>query len=79
MSEQREKIIAICLDVIEMAHHEIHPDDKFDSFSHIDSLRALDLVAALEMSFKIKLPEPALREFVSLNGVVAAVQRQLAA
>lgn len=77
MSDNSEKIIEICLDVIEMERHEIGLDDEFRSFSHIDSLKALDLMTALEKGFKMKLPERDLREFVSLNRVIAVVERNL--
>jgi acyl carrier protein len=79
MSNNSEKIIDICLDVIEMERHEIGLDDEFRAFSQIDSLKALDLMTALERHFKIKLPERELREFVSINSVVAVVDRYLPA
>ncbi|MET3133686.1 acyl carrier protein [Oxalobacteraceae bacterium GrIS 1.11] len=78
MQDNREKIIAVCLDVLEMERHEIGLDDEFRSFSHIDSLKALDLMSALEKNFKIKLPERELREFISLAKVVEVVERHLA-
>jgi acyl carrier protein len=74
----REQIIDICLEVIEMDASEIGLDDEFRSFSHIDSLKALDLMTALERQFGIRLPENALREFETINKVAAAVQRHLA-
>lgn len=73
----REKIIDICLEVIEMNADEIGLDDEFRSFSHIDSLRALDLLTALERHFKFKLPERELREFETINKVIAVVERYL--
>lgn len=73
----RDKIIEICLEVIEMNADEIGLDDEFRSFSHIDSLRALDLLTALERHFKLKLPERELREFETINKVIAVVERYL--
>ena len=77
MSTVREQIVTICLEVIEMARDEIGDDEEFRSFAHIDSLKALDLMTALEQHFNIKLPESDLREFESISKVVAAVQRRL--
>jgi acyl carrier protein len=74
----RDHIIEICLEVIEMDASEIGLDDEFRSFSHIDSLKALDLMTALERHFNIKLPERELREFESINKVVASVEGYLA-
>lgn len=73
----RDKIIEICLEVIEMNADEIGLDDEFRSFAHIDSLRALDLLTALERHFKFKLPERELREFETINKVIAVVERYL--
>lgn len=77
MSTNSEKIIDICLDVIEMDREEIGLDDEFRSFAHIDSLKALDLMTALEKNFKIKLPERELREFTTLNKVIAVIERYI--
>lgn len=73
----RDTIIEICLEVIEMNADEIGLDDEFRSFAHIDSLRALDLLTALERHFKFKLPERELREFETINKVIAVVERYL--
>lgn len=77
MTSTRDQVIEICLHVIEMQSNEIALDDEFNSFSHIDSLKALDLMTALERHFKIKLPERELREFETINKVVACVERHL--
>ncbi|MDO5056365.1 MAG: acyl carrier protein [Lautropia sp.] len=78
-TSQRDETISICLDVIEMAPEEIGLDDDFRSYSQIDSLKALDLMTALERHFGIKIPERDLREFESINKVVAVMERHLAA
>lgn len=72
-----EQITEICLEVVEMEANEIGPDDEFSSFAHIDSLKALDLMTALERHFAIKLPERELREFQTINKVIASVERHL--
>lgn len=74
-----EKIIEICLQVVEMERSEIGLDDEFRSFAHIDSLKSLDLMTALEREFKLKLPEKELREFETINKVIGVIQRYLPA
>lgn len=76
-AQQREKIISICLEVIEMEPGEIGLDDDFRNYSQIDSLKALDLMTALERHFRIKLPERDLREFESINRVISVMERHL--
>ena len=77
MQSTRDQIVDICLQVIEMERSEIGLDDEFRSFAHIDSLKALDLMTALERHFHIKLPERELREFETINKVIASVERHL--
>ncbi len=76
-AQQREKIISICLEVVEMEPDEIGLDDDFRNYSQIDSLKALDLMTALERHFRIKLPERDLREFESINRVISVMERHL--
>lgn len=75
MTDIREDVINICLEVIEMQRDEIALDDEFRSFAHIDSLKSLDLMAALERRFQIKLPEQELREFETITKVIAVIER----
>lgn len=75
MTDIRQSVIDICLEVIEMQRDEIALDDEFRSFAHIDSLKSLDLMAALERRFQIKLPEQELREFETIAKVIAVIER----
>lgn len=79
MNELHEKVISICLDVIEMERHEIGLDEPFRSFSHIDSLKAMDLLTALEFNFGIKIPEREVREFESIAKVIAVAEKYVPA
>lgn len=75
MNSLHEQVRNICLEVIEMEKEEIGLDDLFSSFSHIDSLKAMDLLTALEFNFKIRLPEKEVREFLTINRVISVVDR----
>ncbi|TJZ77669.1 acyl carrier protein [Chitiniphilus eburneus] len=77
MNATQERIVEICLQVIEMDRAEIGLNDEFRSFAHIDSLKSLDLMTALEREFKLKLPEAELREFETIAKVIAVVERYL--
>lgn len=74
MEFNKEDVKEICLRVIEMEEDEIGMDDEFRSFSHIDSLKALDLMTEIERHFRIKLPEKILRQFESISQVIAATE-----
>lgn len=74
-----QEVHEICLEIIEMEPGEIGLDEEFQSFSHIDSLTALDILTALERKFRVKIPEKELREFTTINAVIAVAQRHVAA
>ena len=77
MNNIDKEITDICLRVVEMEPGEIGPDDDFRQFSHIDSLKALDLMTALEQRFQFRLPEGELREFETINKVIAVIKRHV--
>lgn len=70
-----QEVIDICLEVIEMTTDEIGLDDEFQAFSHIDSLKMLDILTALERRFQIKIPEKEMRRFESINKIIAVVRQ----
>jgi acyl carrier protein len=74
-----QEVQQICLEIIEMEPGEIGLDQEFLSFSHIDSLKALDILTALERKYRVKIPEKELREFTTINAVIAVAQRHVAA
>ncbi len=71
----KQEVIGMCLEIIEMEADEIGLDDEFQSFSHIDSLKALDILTALERRFKVKIPEKELREFTTINNIIGVANR----
>ena len=75
MSDFKEVIKNICLQVIEMEEDEIGLDDEFSTFSHIDSLKSLDLMTEIERHYSVKLPEKIIREFLTINKVIEATEQ----
>ncbi|MGP1676153.1 MAG: acyl carrier protein [Burkholderiales bacterium] len=75
MSTLRKEVTELCLEVIEMEPNEIGLDDEFRSFDHIDSLKALDILTALERHLKVKIPERELREFETINKVIGVAEK----
>lgn len=75
MSDLREEIIDLVLDIIELEKGEIGLDDPFSNFEGIDSLKALDVLMALEKKFKMSFPEKVVAEFTTINKVIEVAER----
>jgi acyl carrier protein len=75
--ELRRNVREIVLGIIEMEPDEIRDDQSFRDLG-IDSLMALDILTALEKSFKIKLSEDVMRRFTNIENVSLVVEETLA-
>jgi acyl carrier protein len=73
-SELREKLRAI---VAEVAEIDEVPDDAPFKDLGIDSMMAIEIVAEVERTFKIKVPENELELVRDLNSVVSLVEGKL--
>jgi len=70
----KEKLRAI---VQEVAEVDEVPDDKPFKDLGIDSMMAIEIVADVERTYKIKVPEDELETISDLNSVVALVQKHM--
>jgi acyl carrier protein len=73
-SELREKLRAI---VAEVAEIDEVPDDALFKDLGIDSMMAIEIVAEVERTYKIKVPENELEQVRDLNSVVRMVETKL--
>ena len=73
-SELREKLRAI---VAEVAEIDDVPDDASFKDLGIDSMMAIEIIAEVERSYKIKVPENELEQVRDLNSVVSLVEAKL--
>lgn len=73
-SELREKLRAI---VAEVAEIDEVPDDAPFKDLGIDSMMAIEIVAEVERTYKIKVPENELEQVRDLNSVVRLVEAKL--
>lgn len=72
------RVKEIILENIEMDDDEIGDDELFTEHG-VDSLTALDILTDLEREYRIKMGEKVLRDFTTINNIIAAVQRSLEA
>ena len=72
--ELREKLRAV---VAEVAEIDEVPDDVSFKELGIDSMMAIEIIAEIERTYKIKVPEQELEQVRDLNSVVALVAAKL--
>ena len=72
--ELREKLRAV---VAEVAEIDDVPDDVSFKELGIDSMMAIEIIAEIERTYKIKVPEQELEQVRDLNSVVALVAAKL--
>ena len=73
-AELREKLRAV---VAEIAEIDEVPDDVSFKELGIDSMMAIEIIAEIERTYKIKVPEDELAQVVDLNSVVALISSKL--
>jgi acyl carrier protein len=72
--ELKEKLRGIVAEVSEV--DEVPDDTPFKDLG-IDSMMAIEIVAEVERTYKLKIPEEELEQIVDLNSVVDLVQSKL--
>ncbi len=76
MADLRETLRGI---VIEVAEVDECPDATPFKDLGIDSMMAIEIIAEVERTYKLKVPEEELKQIVDLNSVVKLVQSKLPA
>ncbi len=71
-SEEVKKIIA---QVLEVSEENITGDSDFINDLEADSLKALELLAALENEYSIEIPESELKNMTSLNNTLNVLEQ----
>lgn len=69
-SEIKKRIITIVSGVLNIPKKEVTAAKKFESEMGMDSLGALEILAAIETTFKIEIPEEALQKVVDLEALI---------
>ncbi len=73
--EERTKEI-VC-EIVGIAKDEINPDASFMDDMGLDSLRALEILAAIENEYSITIEPERLREMTTLNNVIKLTKEYL--
>ena len=75
----RSSVKQMVSDIAEVPLVDVTDTASFMDQLGMDSLRALELMVAVDKKYKIKIPESEFVNIANVDQAVAAVQRQLAA
>ena len=80
MDEQQLEIEirSIIAEIIEREPDEISPDAKFYEDLGVDSMMALEILAAIEKKYRIAIPEEKLAELITLRQTMKVAKEFLA-
>jgi acyl carrier protein len=73
----KERIKEIVCEIVGIAMDEINPDASFMDDMGLDSLRALEILAAIENEFSITIEPERLRDMTTLNNVIKLTQEYI--
>jgi acyl carrier protein len=77
MQDLENEIRNIIAEIIEKDHSEITPDAKFFEDLGVDSMMALEIMAAMEKKYKIVIPEEKLAKLTTLRETVSVAKEFL--
>jgi acyl carrier protein len=69
------EIRGLIADILEVPAEEIGGEDSFRDDLDVDSLMALEIVAAVEKKYRIQIPEEELQSVKTLNDTVALARK----
>ncbi len=72
-----ERIKEIVCEIVGIDKDEINPDESFIDDMGLDSLRALEILAAIENEFSITIEPERLRDMTTLNNVIKLTNENL--
>ncbi|MDD5044790.1 MAG: acyl carrier protein [Candidatus Omnitrophica bacterium] len=78
MQELESEIKNIIAEILEKDPEEIKPESRFIEDLGMDSMMALEILAAMEKKYKIAIPEEKLAALTNLNATLAIARECLA-
>jgi acyl carrier protein len=76
--EIRTHVKQMVAEIADVPADEVGDTTKFGDDLGLDSLRAMELMVAVDRKYRIKIPEKEFVDIQNVNQAVAAVQRHLA-
>lgn len=73
----KNEVTEIVCEIIRISPNDINPDASFTDDMGIDSLRALEILAAIENKYEITIEPERLKDMSSLNKVIKVTEEHL--
>lgn len=73
--EMTQQIKSVVCEILELEESEVSETSRFKEDHHADSLRAIEILATLEKTYAIKIPQAEMAKMTNLLGVFDVVQR----
>ena len=78
MQTIEKEITQLIAEIIERDPSEISLDARFVEDLNVDSMMALEILAAIEKKYKIAIPEEKMAQFTTLRSTIAVAKEYLA-
>ena len=72
---RNEQIKEVVCEILEIEEEELTETSLFKEDHDADSLRAIEILAALERTFKVKIPQDELARMVNMKGILEVVDQ----
>lgn len=72
-----DEIKSIIAEIVEVDPSKIGPDTELAKDLGVDSMMALEILAAIEKKFKIRIPDGCLPRMLTLSGAVEVARERL--
>lgn len=77
MQDLENEIKGLIAEIIEKKPEEIKPDANFFKDLGVDSMMALEIMAAIEKKYKIAIPEEKLPQLITLQDAVRVAEEYI--
>lgn len=74
-NDRMNTIKELVCDILELEEDEVTQTSLFKEDHDADSLRAIEILATLEKTFQIKIPQEELPKMVNIDGVYGVVKQ----
>ncbi len=72
---RNDHIKQVVCEILEIEEDELTETSLFKEDHDADSLRAIEILAALERNFKVKIPQDELARMVNMKGILEVVDQ----
>ena len=76
--EQKREIKQLVCEILEVDESEVHDETQFRDELNMDSLMAIEIVAALEKRLEVTIEQSDIQQIASLSGIYEVIEARSA-